>query len=236
MQDNTVIPFPHPQLTAEDPLTAVLRQGAQRLLAQAIEVEVAMLLAQYADRRDGQGRQAIVRNGYLPEREVQTGIGAVRVQVPRVRDRSGAGVRFHSALLPPYIRRSKSLEALLPWLYLKGVSTGDFSEALQALLGPDAPGLSPATLSRLKQGWQEELAQWQQRDLTGKRYVYFWVDGVYLETRLEDARHCMLVIIGAVPMARKNWWASGMAIGRASSPGKISCSTSKAVAWRTAPP
>jgi len=203
MQEHTTIPFPHPQFTAEDPLTAVLRQGAQRLLAQAIEMEVAMLLAQYADRHDGQGRQAIVRNGYLPEREVQTGIGAVRVQVPRVRDRSGAGIRFHSALLPPYIRRSKSLEALLPWLYLKGISTGDFSEALQALLGPDAPGLSPATLSRLKQGWQDELAQWQQRDLTGKRYVYFWVDGVYLETRLEEARHCILAIIGADAKGQK---------------------------------
>jgi putative transposase len=203
MQEHTTIPFPHPQFTAEDPLTAVLRQGAQRLLAQAIAVEVAMLLAQYVDRHDGQGRQAIVRNGHLPEREVQTGIGAVRVKVPRVRDRSGAGIRFHSALLPPYIRRSKSLEALLPWLYLKGVSTGDFSEALQALLGPDAPGLAPATLSRLKQGWQDELAQWQQRDLTGKRYVYFWVDGVYLETRLEDARHCILVLIGADDKGQK---------------------------------
>jgi putative transposase len=203
MQEHTTIPFPHPQLTAEDPLTAVLRQGAQQLLAQAIEVEVAMLLARYADRRDSEGRQVIVRNGYLPEREVQTGIGAVRVKVPRVRDRSGTGIRFHSALLPPYIRRSKSLEALLPWLYLKGVSTGDFSEALQALLGPDAPGLSPATLSRLKQGWQDELAQWQQRDLTGKRYVYFWVDGVYLETRLEDTRHCILVIIGADASGQK---------------------------------
>ena len=156
-----------------------------------------MLLAQYADRQDTQGRQAIVRNGYLPEREVQTGLGAVRVKVPRVRDRSGAGIRFHSALLPPSIRRSKSLEALLPWLYLKGVSTGDFSEALQALLGPDAPGLSPATLSRLKQGGQEELTQWQRRDLAGKRYVYFWGDGVYFATRLEEARHCLLVIIGA---------------------------------------
>jgi putative transposase len=203
MQKDTVIPFPHPQLPAEDPLTAVLRQGAQRLLAQAIEVEVGMLLAQYTDRRDGQGRQAIVRNGYLPEREVQTGIGAVRVQVPRVRDRSGAGIRFHSALLPPYLRRSKSLEALLPWLDLKGVSPGDFSEALQALLGPDAPGLSPATLSRLKQGWQEELLQWQRRDLSGKQDVYFWVDGVYFATRLEEARHCILVIIGADARGQK---------------------------------
>jgi putative transposase len=203
MQEHTAIPFPHPQLTAEDPLTEVLRQGAQRLLAQAIEAEVAVLLAQYADRRDPQGRQAVVRNGYLPEREVQTGIGAVRVKVPRVRDRSRTGIRFHSALLPPYIRRSNSLEALLPWLYLKGVSTGDFSEAFQALLGPEAPGLSPATVSRLKQGWHNELTQWQGRSLTGKRYVYFWVDGVYFETRLEEARHCILVIIGATPEGHK---------------------------------
>ena len=119
-------------------------------------------------------RQAIVCNDSLPERAVQTGIGAVRVKVPRVRDRSGVGIRFHSVLLPPYIRRSKSLEALLPWLYIEGISTGDFSKAIQALLGPDAPGLSPATLSRLKQGWQEDLAQGQQQDLSGKRYVYFW--------------------------------------------------------------
>jgi putative transposase len=175
----------------------VLRQGAQRLLTQAIEAEIAVLLAQYADRYDPQDRQAVVRNGYLPEREVQTGIGAVRVKEPRVRDRSGLGIRFHSALLPPYIRRSKRLEALLPWLYLKGVSTEDFSEAFPALLGPEAPGLSPATISRLKQGWHEELTQWQRRSLKGKRYTYFWVDGVYFETRLAEAWHCILVIIGA---------------------------------------
>ena len=197
MQEHTTIPFPHPQFTAADPVTEVLRQGAQRLLAQAIEAEIAVLLAQYAGRHDAQGRQAVVRNGYLPEREVRTGIGAVGVKVPRVRDRSGSGIRFHSAILPPYIRQSKSLDALLPWLYLKGVSTGDFSEALQALLGAEAPGLSPATISRLKQSWQDELTEWQKRSLTGKRYVYFWVDGVYFETRLENARHCMLVIIGA---------------------------------------
>jgi transposase-like protein len=164
---------------------------------QAIEAEIAVLLAQYVDPHNPQGRQAVVRNGYLPEREVQTGIGAVRVKVPRVRDRSGAGIRFHSALLPPYMRRSKRLEALRPWLYLNGVSTGDFSEALQALLGPEAPGLSPATISRLKQSWHEDLTQWQSRSLKGKRYVYFWVDGVYFATRLEEARHCILVIIGA---------------------------------------
>jgi putative transposase len=129
MQQDTVLPFPHPQLTAEDPLTAVLRQGAQRLLAQAIAAEVAMLLAQYADQRDAQGRHLLVRHGFLPEREVQTGIGAVRGKVPRVRDRSEAGIQCHSLLLPPSIRRSKSLEALLPWLSLQGISTGDFAEA-----------------------------------------------------------------------------------------------------------
>jgi putative transposase len=203
MQQHTAIPFPHPQLTAADPLTEVLRQGAQRLLAQAIEAEIAVLFAQYADHHDAQGRQAVVRNGHLPEREVHTGIGAVRVKVPRVRDRSGLGIHFHSAILPPSIRRSKSLAALLPWLSLKGVSTGDFSEALQALLGPEAPGLSPATISRLKQGWHEELTQWQGRSLTGKRYVYVWLDGVYFESRLEDARHCILVIRGADPSGHK---------------------------------
>jgi transposase-like protein len=172
-------------------------------LAQAIEAEVAVRLAQYTDRRDAQGRQAVVRNDYLPAHEVQTGIGTVRVKVPRVRDRSGSGIRFHSALLPPYLRRSHSLEALLPWLYLKGVSTGDFAEALQALLGPEAPGLSPVTISRLKQAWHDELTQWQSRSLKDKRYVYFWVDGVYFETRLEEARQCILVIIGADASGRK---------------------------------
>ncbi len=203
MQEHTAIPFPHPQGTAEDPVTALVRQGVQRLLAHAIETEVAVLLAQYAHHRDSQGRHAVVRNGSLPEREEQTGLGAVRVKVPRVRDRSGTGLRLHSALLPPYIRRSKSLEALLPWLYLKGVSTGDFSEALQALLGPEAPGLSATTISRLKQSWHEELTQWQGRSLTGKRYVYCWVDGVYCATRLEEARHGILVIIGATSDGQK---------------------------------
>ena len=132
MHEHTTIPFPHPQLITEDPLTEVVRQGAQRLLAQAIEAEVAMFLARYADRRDAQGRHAVVRNGSLPEREVHTGVGAVRVKVPRVRDRSGTGLRFHSALLPPYLRRSQSLAALLPWLSLQGVSTGDFWQGKSA--------------------------------------------------------------------------------------------------------
>jgi transposase-like protein len=188
---------------AHDRLTEVLRRGASKLLAQAIEAEVETLLAQYADRRDEQGRQAVVRNGYLPERDVQTGIGAVAVKVPRVRDRSHSGIRFHSGILPPYLRRSRSIEELLPWLYLKGISTGDFSEALASILGPDAPGLSPTTVSRLKQVWKEELRQWQQRDLSDKHYVYFWVDAVYFCTRLETAHQCILVIMGATVKGHK---------------------------------
>ena len=203
MNQHNAVAFPHPQASAADPLTEVLRQGAKRLLAQAIEAEVETLLACYADERDAQGRQAVVRNGYLPEREVQTGIGAIPVQVPRIRDRSGQGIRFHSSILPPYMRRSRSVEALLPWLYLKGVSTGDFSEVLEALLGPDAPGLSASTISRLKETWQGELQAWQHRDLSTKRYVYFWVDGIYFEARLEEAKQCMLVIMGADATGKK---------------------------------
>lgn len=140
----------------------------------------------------------MVRNGYLPEREVQTGTGFVPVQVPRVRDRSHSGIHFHSGILPPYLRRANSIEDLLPWLYLKGLSTGDFSEALASLLGPDAPGLSPTTISRLKQVWKEELRQGQQRDLADKRSVYFWVDAVYFGTRLETAHQGILVSMGAM--------------------------------------
>ncbi len=203
MSKNSAVPFPQPQVNTADPVTEVLRQGAQRLLAQAIEAEVETLLTCYAHERDDQGRQAGVRNGYLPAREVQTGIGAVPVQVPRVRDRRGQGIRFHSSILPPYMRRSRSIEELLPWLYLKGVSTGDFAEALQALLGPHAPGLSASTISRLKESWQDELKAWQGRDLSEKHYVYFWVDGVYFEARLEEDKQCMLVIIGADVTGKK---------------------------------
>ena len=203
MSKHSAVAFPPPQAASADPLTEVLCQGARRLLAQAIEAEVQTLLACYADERDEQGRQAVVRNGYLPEREVQTGIGAIPVQVPRVRDRRGQGIQFHSSILPPYMRRSRSVEELLPWLYLKGVSTGDFSEALEALLGPDAPGLSASTISRLKETWQDELKSWQHRDLSAKRYVYFWVDGIYFEARLEEAKQCMLVIMGADATGKK---------------------------------
>lgn len=192
-----------------DPLTDVLRQGARTLLAQAVEAEVAAFLGKHEDLKTEDGHQRVVRHGHLPEREIMTGIGPVAVRQPRVRDRGTAGgdevsrVRFTSAILPPYARRTKSLEVLLPILYLKGISTGDFAEALAALLGPDAPGLSASTIGRLKETWSDEHARWRKRDLSARRYVYVWADGIYLQARLEDEKQCILVIIGATPEGRK---------------------------------
>ena len=189
-----------------DPLTEVLRDGARALLAQAVEAEVATLLSRYADETSNDGRQRLVRHGHLPEREIMTGIGPVAVRCPRVRDRVGKGserIRFSSAILPPYARRSKSLEVLIPILYLKGVSTGDFEEALVALLGKDAGGLSASTIGRLKEAWSEEHMRWSKRDLSAKRYVYFWVDGIHVQARLEHDAQCLLVIIGATPEGKK---------------------------------
>jgi putative transposase len=201
MNEDNVVSLRRPDDRAEDPLTEVLRHGARRLLAQAIEAEVATFLASHADLVDEAGRRRLVRNGFLPERTIQTGIGEVPVRQPRVRDRGPAAadarIRFTSSILPRYLRRTRSLEELLPWLYLKGISSGDFNEALAALLGPDAPGLSASTIGRLKEAWQAELAAWQERDLSGKRYVYFWVDGVYFNARLDQERQCILVVIGA---------------------------------------
>ena len=193
--------------TFTDSLTEVLRTGARALLAQAVGAEVAEFLAQHADLKTEDGRQRLVRHGHLPEREIMTGIGAVAVRQPRVRDREpgrdGERIRFSPAILPLYARRSKSLEVLIPVLYLKGISTGDFEAALAALVGRDAPGLSASTIGRLKEVWSAEHTQWSQRDLSTKRYVYWWVDGVYLEARLEDQAQCILVIIGATPEGRK---------------------------------
>ena len=192
--------------TFADPLTEVLRSGARALLAQAVEAEVASLLGCHADKLTDDGRQRLVRHGHMPEREIMTGIGAVAVRCPRVRDRVGEGserIRFSSAILPPYARRSKSLEVLIPILYLKGVSTGDFGEALIALLGKDAGGLSASTVGRLKDAWSEEHTRWSKRDLSAKRYVYFWVDGIHVQARLEDDAQCLLVIIGATPEGKK---------------------------------
>jgi putative transposase len=194
--------------TIEDQLTEVLRCGARALLAQAVEAEVASFLAKHADLRTEDGRARVVRHGHLPEREVMTGIGPVAVRQPRVRDRAAAAdnpgrIRFSPSILPPYMRRSKSIETLLPILYLKGISTGDFSEALTALLGKDAAGLSASAIGRLKDGWLDEHAAWQKRDLSARRYVYIWADGIHLEARLEDEKQCILVVIGATPEGRK---------------------------------
>jgi len=180
----------------------VLQEGARTLLAQAIEAEVAEFLARHTEKRDAAGRLRVVRNGYLPQRTIQTGIGDVPVSAPRVRDRAGQ-LRFRSGLLPPYLRRTKTIEELLPWLYLKGISTGGFSEALAALLGRDAPGLSAGTISRLKGVWQDEHAHWDQRSLAHKRYVYLWVDGIHFGVRLEEANQCILVVIGATAEGKK---------------------------------
>jgi putative transposase len=192
--------------TFADPLTEVLRNGAKALLTQAVEAEVAALLRRHADDLTDDGRQRLVRHGHLPERKIVTGIGAVAVRCPRVRDRAGEGsdrIRFSSAILPPYARRSKSLEVLIPILYLKGVSTGDFEEALVALLGKEAGGLSASTIGRLKDAWSEEHVRWSRRDLSAKRYVYFWADGIHVQARLEDEAQCLLVIIGATPEGKK---------------------------------
>jgi putative transposase len=194
-----------PLAPSQDVLTDLLRDGARRLLAQAVEAEVAAWIDDRAHLKDDQGRRQVVRNGHLPGRAIQTGIGAVEVQQPRVRDRRPADQReaFTSAILPPYLRKTKSLEGLLPWLYLKGVSTGDFSEALQAILGPDAPGLSATTITRLKASWEEEFAAWNKRSLAGKRYVYVWADGVHFNIRLEGGRQCILVLMGATAEGKK---------------------------------
>jgi len=186
----------------------VIQAGARELLATAVLAAVSGFIAEHADLLDEDGRQRLVRHGFLPEREVMTGIGKVPVQVPRVRDRGtnedGSKIKFRSSLVPPYLRKAKSVEELLPWLYLKGISTGDFSEALAALLGPDAEGLSASTITRLKASWWEEYETWRKRDLSGKRYVYIWADGVYFTPRLDGDRQCMLVIIGADAYGEKD--------------------------------
>ncbi len=206
MTKDSVIDLKKPEHVFNDPLTDILRQGARRLLTVALEAEINIFLNEYKEITDDKDCQRIVRNGYLPEREIQTGIGQIPVRVPRIRDRQpdpqNGRIRFNSTILPPYLRRTKSIETLLPWLYLKGISTGDFSETLTALLGEDAPGLSATTISRLKTVWQDEYKSWQQRDLSTKRYVYIWADGIYCNVRMGD-RQCLLVIIGATKDGHK---------------------------------
>lgn len=178
-------------------LEDIIRRGARDLIQKAVELELQELLAKYANVRTLDGRRAVVRNGYLPEREVLTAAGNVPVRVPKVRDRAGNGVKFNSAVVPPYVRRSRRVSAALPWLYLKGVSTGDMQEALQVLVGEDARGLSPNVVSRLKAQWADEYLAWARRDLSACRYAYWWADGVHTSLRGESVDHqCLLTIVG----------------------------------------
>jgi transposase-like protein len=187
---------------ARSVLDEIVREGARRMLQTAIEEEVAVYIDAHQDLRDEHGHRIVVRNGHMPEREVLTGAGPLKVKKPRVDDRR-EGQRFTSAILPPYLRRSPSIDALIPVLYLKGISTGDFTEALTAILGEGAVGLSAANIVRLKEGWQQEYDEWAKRDLSGKRYVYMWADAIYFNVRLSKERPCMLVIMGATPEGKK---------------------------------
>jgi putative transposase len=199
--DVRVVPLPE----SRDILTEVLRDGSQRMLAQAIEAEVAEWIEGHKTCVDKEGHRQVVRNGVMPRRTISTGIGPIEVEQPRIHDRRAEGERekFSSAILPPYLRKTKSVEELIPWLYLKGVSTGDFSEALAALLGPEAKGLSASTITRLKGVWEQEYQQWSKRSLVGKHYVYVWADGVYFNIRLEGGRQCILVLMGATAEGKK---------------------------------
>ena len=203
---SSVVPLRQPD-EADDPLPAVLRSGARRLLAQAVKAEADAFLAEMKSARLADGRERIVRHGHGPERLIQTGIGPVAVRRVKVRDRgagaAGGRIRFTSAILPRWSRRTRSLDALLPVLYLRGVSMGDFQEALAALLGRGAPNLSPSAIARLRDEWQAEYARWQRRDLSARHYVYVWADGVYLQARMEPQAECMLVLIGATPEGKK---------------------------------
>jgi transposase-like protein len=191
----------------DDPLTEVLRAGARRLLAEAVELEAEAFLAAMQDLRLPDGRARLVRHGHGPEREIQTGIGPVPVARVRIRDRGASSpaeqIRFSSTILPKWARRTRSLDALLPVLYLRGISTGDFQDVLAALLGKDAPNLSPAVITRLTASWADEYARWQGRDLSARHYVYVWADGVYLQARREEQAECMLVLICATPEGKK---------------------------------
>jgi putative transposase len=205
MRESTIDRFIVPVPQSRDVMTEILRAGAQKMLAQMIQQEVDDWLADRANLHDEQGRRQVVRNGFLPKREIVTGVGPIEVQQPRVRDRRPADQAepFTSKILPPYLRKTKSIEELIPWLYLKGVSTGDFSEALKALVGPECPGLSATTVTRLKTVWEKEFQEWNKRSLEGKQYVYVWADGVHFNIRLEEDRQCILVLMGATADGKK---------------------------------
>ncbi|KMP12624.1 transposase, partial [Candidatus Nitromaritima sp. SCGC AAA799-A02] len=206
MKKGNIISLENPE-ESQDLLTDLLRSGARELITKAVQIELAEFLSQHSGVTDDFGRRQVVRNGYLPERQIMTGLGPVDIKIPKTRDRSGQGIRFRSELLPPYIKRTKSVETVLPWLYLKGISTGDFSEALAALLGKGSKGLSAGTISRLKQCWVGEYDDWRVRDLSKERYVYIWADGIYFNVRSDDASQCILVIIGVTARGNKEFLA-----------------------------
>jgi len=202
MEQNKLELVKTPEIEAtKDTLTELLRNGAKKLISQAVEAELNEMLSMYPEKLED-GRKSVVRNGYLPSRTIQTGIGDVSIKVPKVRDRSGKGIKFNSSLLPPYLKRTKNMEELIPWLYLKGISTGGFQEALSALLGDGAKGLSSNTICRLKSEWLKEHQAWRQRDLSQKKYVYFWTDGIYSNVRLDD-KLCLLVVMGVTEYGDK---------------------------------
>lgn len=190
-----------------DPLTELLRAGARQLIEQAVETELQELLAAHAGRLLADGRAGVVRNGYLPEWEIQTGLGPITVRIPKVRVKTGEPVTFRSALVPPYVRKTRSLEAALPWLYLKGVSSGEMEAALEVLVGPEAKGLSASTVSRLKHSWAQEYQEWQKSRLDKERWVYVWADGVYSGLRAEQTKLCALVVIGVNACGEKRFLA-----------------------------
>jgi len=206
MSKDNVVEFNNPA-ALQDPLTDLLRAGAQKLIQQAIETELQTLLTEHADRRTAEGTAGVVRNGYQPARDVQTGIGPVTVEIPKVRAKTGEPVTFRSALVPPYVRKTRSLEAALPWLYLKGISSGEMGEALKVLVGAEAAGLSASTVSRLKQVWAEEYRDWNKKRLDKDRWVYLWADGVYSGLRSESTKLCALVVIGVTDRGEKRFLA-----------------------------
>jgi transposase-like protein len=197
--------FPTANPAVVDALNEVLRHGARQMLIQAVETEAAAWIDEHAHVTDDRSRRQVVRNGHASPRKILTGVGELEVQMPRVHDRRPPGQkqRFTSKILPPYLRKAKSINELIPWLYLKGISTGDFGESLQALVGPDCPGLSASTVTRLISTWQDEYAGWSKRDLSDKHYVYVWADGIHFNVRLEEDRTCILVLIGATADGRK---------------------------------
>ncbi len=206
MNKNNVVGFKDRD-TITDALTEMLQSGAQELIQQAVQVELEELLEHHVERLTTEGKAAVIRNGYLPEREILTGIGSVTVRIPKVRAKSGEPVTFHSALVPPYVRKSRTLEAALPWLYLKGISTGEMEAALKVLVGHEAQDLSASTISRLKQEWGQQYQQWRETPLDKDQWVYIWADGIYSGLRAEESKLCALVIIGVNERGQKHFLA-----------------------------